>query len=80
LWIPHCLDNQLIDGGNVVSLTHQPRSTPQNIILLLLVLISVTGLVQLEGLGKMKKLTSSGLEPVTFLLMVHLAVLLTGEL
>jgi hypothetical protein len=26
---PHCLDNRLIDGGKVVSLTHQPRFTPQ---------------------------------------------------
>jgi hypothetical protein len=26
---PHCLDNRLIDSGKVVSLTHQPRSTPQ---------------------------------------------------
>jgi hypothetical protein len=27
--IPHCLDNRLIDGDKVVSLTHRPRSTPQ---------------------------------------------------
>jgi hypothetical protein len=29
LRITHCLDDQLIDGGKVVSLTHRPRSTPQ---------------------------------------------------
>jgi hypothetical protein len=29
LRIPHCLDNRLIDGGKVVSPTHQPRFTPQ---------------------------------------------------
>jgi hypothetical protein len=29
LRIPHCLDNRLIDGGKVVSPTHQPHFTPQ---------------------------------------------------
>jgi hypothetical protein len=29
LRIPHCLDNQLTDGGEVISLTHQPRSRTQ---------------------------------------------------
>jgi hypothetical protein len=29
LRIPHCLDNRLIDGGKVISLTHRPLSTPQ---------------------------------------------------
>jgi hypothetical protein len=29
LRIPHCLDNRLIDGGKVVSLTHTPHFTPQ---------------------------------------------------
>jgi hypothetical protein len=29
LWIPHCLDNRLIDGGKVVSPTHQPHFTSQ---------------------------------------------------
>jgi hypothetical protein len=29
LRIPHCLDNRLIDGGKVVSPTHQPYFTPQ---------------------------------------------------
>jgi hypothetical protein len=27
LRIPHCQDNRLIDGGDVVSLTHRPLST-----------------------------------------------------
>jgi hypothetical protein len=29
LRIPHCLDNQLTDGGKVVSPTHPPHVTPQ---------------------------------------------------
>jgi hypothetical protein len=29
LRIPHCLDNQLTDGGEVVSPTHLRQSTPQ---------------------------------------------------
>jgi hypothetical protein len=29
LRIPHCLDSRLVDGGNVVSLTHPPHFTPQ---------------------------------------------------
>jgi hypothetical protein len=29
LRILHCLDNRLIDGGKVVSLTHPPHFTPQ---------------------------------------------------
>jgi hypothetical protein len=28
LMISHCLDNQLTDGGKVVSLTQRPRSSP----------------------------------------------------
>jgi hypothetical protein len=27
--IPHCLDSRLTDGGKVLSLTNQPRSTSQ---------------------------------------------------
>jgi hypothetical protein len=30
--IPHYLDSQLIDGGQVVSLTLRPRFTPRNIV------------------------------------------------
>jgi hypothetical protein len=61
LRIPHCLDNQWTDGGKVVNPAHRPRFTPQNIIFLLLVLISVRGrvnpkaVVELEGLDKLKK-------------------------
>jgi hypothetical protein len=29
LRISHCLDNRHTDGGEVVSLTHRPRSTPR---------------------------------------------------
>jgi hypothetical protein len=36
LKIPHCLDSGLIDGGEFVSLTHRPSSTPRNIIFLFL--------------------------------------------
>jgi hypothetical protein len=42
LRITHCLDNQLTDGGKVVSLTHRAL-LPRNIIFPLLVLISVGG-------------------------------------
>jgi hypothetical protein len=45
LRIPHCIDIQLIDGSKIVSLTHQPHSAPQNIIVLLLVPSSVRGRV-----------------------------------
>jgi hypothetical protein len=38
LGVPHCLGNQLTDGGEVVSPTHRPRSAPGNIVFLLLVL------------------------------------------
>jgi hypothetical protein len=56
LRIPHCLDSRLTDGGEVVSLTHRPLSTPQklyfstgrsllprNFIFMFLVLIFVRG-------------------------------------
>jgi hypothetical protein len=43
LRIPHCLDNRLIDGGKVVSLTLRPHFTPQKHFLLFPVLISVRG-------------------------------------
>jgi hypothetical protein len=54
LTTPNCLDSRLTDGGKVVSPKHRPHSTPQNIIFLLLVLISVRGLVQPEVLGKFR--------------------------
>jgi hypothetical protein len=43
LRIPLSLDNRLTDGGEVVSPTHLPSSTPQKHIFLPLVLISVRG-------------------------------------
>jgi hypothetical protein len=45
LWIPHCLGNRLIDGGKVVSPTHQPHFTPQKhyFFLMFPVLIYVRG-------------------------------------
>jgi hypothetical protein len=61
LRMPPCLDNRLTDGGKVVSPTHRPRSTPQILLFILLVLITVKelsklqGLVRLEGLAKLQK-------------------------
>jgi hypothetical protein len=46
LRITHCLDNQLTDGGKVVSPTHPHTLLHRNIIFLLLVLIDrLCGLV-----------------------------------
>jgi hypothetical protein len=63
MWrFPHCLENRLTDGGEVVTLTRRLRSTPQKHC------FSVPGtyfywrlsklqvLVRLEGLGKFKKI------------------------
>jgi hypothetical protein len=62
------LDNRLIDGGEVVNLTHWLTALyPQG---RFLVLISIRGcvdpraIVRLEGLGKLKNpMTSSGIKP-----------------
>jgi hypothetical protein len=43
LRIQHCLDNRLIDGGKVVSATHQPQFTAQKLFLMFPVLISFRG-------------------------------------
>jgi hypothetical protein len=59
LRIPHCLDSRLTDGGEVVSHTHRPHITLEEDRLLF---ISFRGwgnpraIVQLEGLGKLKKI------------------------
>jgi hypothetical protein len=43
LSIPHCLDNQITDGDEIVSLTRRPRYTLQDHYLLFLVIIFVRG-------------------------------------
>jgi hypothetical protein len=45
---PHCLDNRLTDAGEVVSLTRQPRSTPNEYFL---VHISIRGRVNQRPSG-----------------------------
>jgi hypothetical protein len=62
-WIPHCLDNQITDGGEVVSLTHRPCYTSQKHHFFSVsgtyfcqMLSKPYGLVQLEGLDTLKKL------------------------
>jgi hypothetical protein len=64
---PTFADIRLIDGGKVIS----PMPQPLLVLGRFLVLISVRGsdpraIVQLEGLGKLKKSISSGLEEMTF--------------
>jgi hypothetical protein len=72
LRIPHCLDNRFTDGGKVVSHTHRPRSTPQKQYVYFYGtdfcyrLSKSQDLLRPEGLGKLKKFTSSVLEPATF--------------
>jgi hypothetical protein len=73
LRIPHCLDNRLTDGGKVVSPMHLSHFTPQKHFYLYvygtnfcLRLSELQGVVRLKGLGKFKKITSSGIEPATF--------------
>jgi hypothetical protein len=60
LRIPHCLDSRLTDGGKVVNPTHQLHITPQKHYFsafgthFCLRLSKAQGLVQPEGLGKLK--------------------------
>jgi hypothetical protein len=62
LRIPHCLDNQLTDGGKVVDSTHWQRSTSQKHDFSAFDthfcqrLSKPQGQVQPEGLGKVKKI------------------------
>jgi hypothetical protein len=64
LKITHCLDNRLRDGGNVVSPTHRPLSTPQKHDFsasgthFCWRLGEPQGLVRPEGLDKLKKMHS----------------------
>jgi hypothetical protein len=73
LRIPYCLDNPLTDGGKVVSPMRHPLSDPKKHSYFSVSgthfcwrLSEPQGLVRLEGLGKLKKFASSGLEPATF--------------
>jgi hypothetical protein len=62
LRIPHCLDSQLTDGGEVVSPMHRPRYSPPNHNFsacgthFCYWLCKPQGLVRPKGLGKLKKL------------------------
>jgi hypothetical protein len=73
--LPHFLDNRLTDGGEAVSLTCRSAAFyPQEDFWysFLLEAVSIPGaIVRLEGLGKLKNsMTSSGIEPATFRLVV----------
>jgi hypothetical protein len=71
LRIPHCIDNWLTDGGNI-SPTQWPHFTPQKHYFsasgtdFCYRLSEPPGLMWPEGLGKLKKFASLGLEPTTF--------------
>jgi hypothetical protein len=66
---PHFLNNQLTDGGEVVSLTRRPSFTPPGRFLVLISardLVESRATVRLEGLGQFKNaMASSGFEPAT---------------
>jgi hypothetical protein len=68
LRIPHCLDNRLTDGNEVVSLKHRPRFTPQKWYFsdthFCWTLSKSQGLVRPEGLGKFQNFLTWGIEPV----------------
>jgi hypothetical protein len=67
--LPHFLDNQLTDGGEVVSLTHQPPFTPRKIHCTQSVrdYVDSRAIMWPENLGQFKNpMTSSGIEPATF--------------
>jgi hypothetical protein len=52
LRITHCLHNRLTDFGELLSLTHRPRSTPQKHFCYRL--STLQGLVRLEGLSTLR--------------------------
>jgi hypothetical protein len=54
LRIPHCLDNQLIDGGKDVSPTHQPNFIPHKLYFFCYRLSKPQGIVRPEELGTFK--------------------------
>jgi hypothetical protein len=62
LMIPHCHDNQLTDGGNVVIPKHHTRSSPQKYYFSVPAthfsykMSKPQGLVRRKGLGKLKKI------------------------
>jgi hypothetical protein len=58
LGFPHFLDNLLIDGGKVVSLTRRPPFTPKNTPRIFLVLISVRGHRAAGKIGSIEKISN----------------------
>jgi hypothetical protein len=56
LRIPHCPDNQLTDGGEIVSLTCWQRSNPQKFFFHFWYLFMLEAELRLERLGKLKKI------------------------
>jgi hypothetical protein len=68
LRLPHLLDSWLKDGSEVVSFTHRPHLPPGIFLVLISVRSSVDprAIVRLEGLGKLKKSTSSAFDPAAF--------------
>jgi hypothetical protein len=65
---PHFLDNQLTDGGEVVSLTRRPTALyPQEdswVLISVRSRVDPRAIVRLEGLDELKNpVTSSGMEP-----------------
>jgi hypothetical protein len=67
LRILHFLDSQLTDGGEIASLTHRPRFTPQKHLLLFTFVrgqVNPRATVRLEGLPQPKQLMYL-IEPLT---------------
>jgi hypothetical protein len=69
--LPYYLYNRLTDGGKVVSPTRRPPFTPQEDFCYSFLLrgrVDPRAIVRLQGLGQLKKSTSSGPDPAIFLL------------